>query len=626
MERKISPLMVFSLRDRAAWDDSYAIPEAILPFLFGQAARLIAQQSPAAARRFVDGFLRPEDAHEQAGLYTEGYRKCLGAVARSLSGATESRGTAVYVLQRLERHVSSVVFNRAERVFELLECGRLAGSLGATALVEDIFAEVLNSSMGPAWYKEAQLSLLTTALKGADDPTVTDSDWRGVVTSLELASGEATFQRYVRHEKETLLEHLAQSGMLREAVYLYLSYSLPRALIQKQRIQSLPGDKIGALRGLRFGVREVDEQGGVLALTPGLDEANPCIVWALVELFWLGDDRYLESFGREIGRLLRTADSGAILARLVRTVRTDFAPSKRKTYIRALLESDAGELVRDALVSAGFGSFCEPAKQPEAQSEAMPVLEHAGECARAELDEDEFMMPGIFGSKSAIRGLEDAVKDGNMKRQEGNQVRAMDSYSAGLQEAQAGGWSIWRNLGPGADNALRGLLSDVTVRSKGLNKLGAVVLAEQYTSDWEIAETLLRFGLADRSECGRSLAFDHVREHFRHVLTPEVTCSQAKDEGELVEIPDASTSAGNLIGTLIVAQLDHPNRYMRERAADVLYWLGSLGEPVAFGCLAGRVRDEKPGFGREIAAGVLEALSTGWREAVRNAAEYGVGC
>ncbi len=622
MEREIAPLLLFSLKKRAAWDDSYAIPEVILPFLFGQAARLIALQCPEAARRFVDHFLRPEDENEQAGLYTEGYRRCLGGVAHALSGVTESQDTAVYVLQHLARHISSVVFNRAERVLELLECGRLAGSLGATALVEDIFGKVLNSSMGPAWYKEDQFSLLTTALEGADDPAVTDSEWRGVVTSLELASGEATFQRYVRQEKEALLKHLAKSGLLREAVYLYLNYCLPSPLIQKQRIQSLPGDKTGALRGLRFGVREVDEQGGILALIPDLTSAHPCLVWALIELFLPGDDRYLDSFAREIGRLLKTESADLILARLIRMVRTDFPPSKRETYIRALLEVDTGELLRDSLASAGFGTFRTPGKKSDEQPEVVPALDRTGELINTEHEIGEIMMPGVFGSKRAIRRLDKAVRDGDRVRKEGNQLSAMDFYADGLKEAQTGGWFVWRNLGQGAETALRGLLSDVKTRSEGLKKLGVVVIAEQHASDWEIAETLMRFGLADRSEDGRSQAFGLVREHLRQVLAPEAARSQAENEGELVDVPDVPASEGDLIGTLIVAQLDHPNRYMRERAADILYWLGSLGEAAAFGCLVERVRDARPGFGREIAMGVLEALSTGRQEAVRDAAKY----
>src|SRR5690606_22764305 len=102
-----------------------------------------------------------------------------------------------------EQHVLAGVQNRWERTEELLKISEIHGLLNKIELYEKTFQEVLNTSMGPTWYKEAQLDLLNSTLFNLKSDNINLNEHIGDFASLlDFASGEMTFQRYVRQEKE----------------------------------------------------------------------------------------------------------------------------------------------------------------------------------------------------------------------------------------------------------------------------------------------------------------------------------------------------------------------------------------------------------------------------------------
>lgn len=71
--------------------------------------------------------------------------------------------------------------------------------MGETLKVQTTYAEVLKSSMGPDWYKEAQLDLINEFRKS--DIPLDAVQVAHMAAIFEEASGEMTFQRYVQQEK-----------------------------------------------------------------------------------------------------------------------------------------------------------------------------------------------------------------------------------------------------------------------------------------------------------------------------------------------------------------------------------------------------------------------------------------
>ena len=103
-------------------------------------------------------------------------------------------------MQIWKKHVLYGVQNRWERTADLLKITEVYALLNLPDQSKEVFQEMLNTSMGPTWYKESQLMLINVALEDFKEaPNNTLADYASI---LDQASGEMTFQRYVRNSKE----------------------------------------------------------------------------------------------------------------------------------------------------------------------------------------------------------------------------------------------------------------------------------------------------------------------------------------------------------------------------------------------------------------------------------------
>src|SRR4051812_33213851 len=199
LEKDVMPLLGFSLRDHASWQDGYHIPEFVVPRLVSRAATVVCDLEPESACDFADFIL--DHSNKQFGLYTEGYTRLLAGVANEFGRIPLGFQPAADLRRRMLYHVSSAVFARRERIAGLLNCSQHLARLGATEDAERAFQESIEASLGPNWYKEAQFGLLTEALDAVGDAEFTRSQWKKAIETLAYASGESTFQRFVRDTK-----------------------------------------------------------------------------------------------------------------------------------------------------------------------------------------------------------------------------------------------------------------------------------------------------------------------------------------------------------------------------------------------------------------------------------------
>lgn len=106
--------------------------------------------------------------------------------------------------------------NRWERTPELIKLVKLY------ALFENndkgcMYFKNVGYFMGPSWYKEDQLQLINRAAKLGN--SLENKQICNYATLLDLASGEMTFQRYVRVEKRRIyLRFWAKQEMINEAI------------------------------------------------------------------------------------------------------------------------------------------------------------------------------------------------------------------------------------------------------------------------------------------------------------------------------------------------------------------------------------------------------------------------
>jgi len=88
--------------------------------------------------------------------------------------------------------------NRHELVPELLALIAMFAKAGANEEAERLFNQMLSVSMGPSWYKEDQMGLMTSVLSKMSMDESAKSTLPIIAGYLERASGELTFQRFVR--------------------------------------------------------------------------------------------------------------------------------------------------------------------------------------------------------------------------------------------------------------------------------------------------------------------------------------------------------------------------------------------------------------------------------------------
>lgn len=161
----VMPILTRPLSVRIQWQQAYAIPESIFPMLFQRLAKLLLDCLPNQAGRLLDVFT--QGFAEQLGLYNEGFRQSLALVAdqfMTVALEAETSDALFDLVIRWRDYVQINVENRYELIPELLRIVPLLARLDAQEEAAKTYQAVLRFSMGPSWYKEDQLSLMSSTL------------------------------------------------------------------------------------------------------------------------------------------------------------------------------------------------------------------------------------------------------------------------------------------------------------------------------------------------------------------------------------------------------------------------------------------------------------------------------
>jgi hypothetical protein len=593
-----------TLGKRADWEDSYHLPENITPRLIYYAATMVAELEPQSAPLFVRSLL--EHADRQFGLYIAGTLRVLSVAADVLATVEQGIQPASDLRRKQADLVSRLVFARKLRVSTLLDCARHLAILGATEDANNVFDDAVRSSMGPNWYKEDQFSILVDALKAVNDVEFTKLQLKQCVETLAHASGECTFQRFVRYEKEHLIAHLSKMGLFGEALELTLAYLYPLYELQKSRITRVPVDMTGTLSGLRSGVQEVDEQKAILSLLKGLRAARPLLRWAVVELFlpW-GDERHFSGFAHHISELLESNDSEVIQNRFLALLRYEISPDRRGWFARAILASQNESAIKTLLDRAFAQVILESDDFAHSDEEIpdIPIPPRSQELETPEQSENDMQLPGVFGSQQSLRDLESSLATANERLQRLDKVGAKRLVISSLREVQKSGWNIWSNLEL-ADTAFQ-MLSEIGPSNSLLSEIDELVLTDEHQSDWAIARALLiRIMKLSEAHDRRDL-FGIIADHISSILQPEKSQYSVSDESKRFDEPIPELSADACIESLLIALLDHPNCEMRKRTALIVSWL-LANSNVSPSRLINRICSQNLDYGKEIAIGLLE--------------------
>lgn len=569
----------FTLAQRVTWEDSYAIPEALIPQVYERLSSLIANAFPDRLSYMLtfieDGF------SVQCGLYSEGFRRVLSEVLETINKSTIEPNVEDQVfklLQRWKEFVKENVKNRHELVPDLLSLVPLFVQVNAEEEAQRTYQDVLAVSMGPTWYKEDQLTLMTETLERIPK---TESLEAGILARvaglLESASGEMTFQRFVRYNKSDLVAVLCQRENYANAVR-YLSRQTC-GTNEQLLIEATEGnvDRISPLRGMRFPGCALDEQAvihRILKSTISIEHWPLC--WALLEIFQFGDRRHLSDYAEVYASLMILArnesDIRALMTQRMKFIcESELEAVHRKEFLSSLQKKLPSDLQSEleVLFKVEPNSDETPEFNPNNYADDMGDDESSEDQTESNSSGDSFVMPGMFGSPGSSQESIEALARAEKLLARGNTAAAQAEAVSALECLQRGGWSIWGNHSAGATRAEDILCHKAESAGAAVKLYAPLILNERYTEKWRRANHLVGriAGIATSDE--RAALARVVVEHSEIIVGVNET--KIREYGFLDEAPDIDASA-SLIQLLFQA-IDHPQWLRREKAAEMVQWL-----------------------------------------------------
>jgi hypothetical protein len=586
---KLLPSLKFDLKSRAYWDSSYLIPEAVTPLLYRRLTKLALDCYPMSVEALLDAVDRGFDS--QLGLYNEGFRRSLHG-ALSLVVDSKPNGSladkAFALTLRWRDYVSANIENRFELVPELLQIVPLLADLEAAEEALTTYRMVLAFSMGPSWYKENQLSIMTSTLEAFPaTSTVPAASLAEVAGLLERASGEMTFQRFVRADKGSFIGELGRRSLYTGAIRYFQHQSC--GTIEELYSQATSGDldRVSALVGMRFPGAALEEQTALLALLRQTREsADWRVRWALLEVFLHGDERHLPDWGREFAvALSQLSERPEALAQARARVRSTITslnderawlllvalvprvPTAIRAEFEATLDEVEARLDADQLsqLTSSFDVTREVAVRSVASRGPAKHESPTDDSAEKDMDEDAFFLPGTFGKRSALTEANTLLESARRQVARRNFSAAVQDCIAALKALQDGGWSIWSG-----NHSHREAEQIIGANVQGADQLarmyGPLVLDERYNQRWTVANHIIslvgkRLDAAGQAELLR-VAIDHVRQLVG-----------TAPSGPFARIgASAPGTATDALVELLLWAVDHPSWERRDSAAAMVLW------------------------------------------------------
>lgn len=613
LEENVLVLLIPTLAQRVKWENSYAVPEQVLPYLHRQTLELLVDCFPQELEAHLERLATR--AEDQWGLYTEGFRQAAHATFLELSREklTPAATTlGVRLLSSWREHVIRGVENRRELVPEILRMIPLHVTFGATEEAERLYRHMLTVSMGPTWYKEEQLGLMTETLRHLPVDDDVGFALPQIAGYLDRAAGEMTFQRYVRAEKSSLAGELIRRNRFRGGVAYFRRQSCGSTAELMAESRSGFIDKPTPTKGARFPGGALEEQESILRLVRDARSVNWRIRWALLETYLCGDSRHVGGYAGQFGLLVNEAAQSGEIADAVRraevALRAETAPELQEEFRRSFKGTlEAGLLPHFAHLfpSAGLTTTAAEDEEPESPPESPPPQKK-----RDDDDEDDendgLFMPGTFGRRSVFQDVASRLSDATAAMKLGNRKAAKEHAVTVLQSVQAAGWDIWTENLSDEHRAAEALLREGETDAMAVMRYYAPLVKEEKNKpSWVIAQHLISRIADVLPSPERSELIRVVIEHTRLMVGSAE--EEIKGHEYLAEGPPSDAGDRELAG-LLFWLLDHPVEVRRQRAAAMIDWLSdAIGELPAL--MAAIAFSNQAGYAGDALAAVLDRLS-----------------
>ncbi|MFT7278685.1 MAG: hypothetical protein ACI8WI_002220 [Pseudoalteromonas distincta] len=573
----------FVLSEREQWQDSYNIPEGIFPLIYKELAETISQSFENKISYLINHLNTQFDT--QYGIYSEGFRRILKNTIECLTRKkidSQSEDLVFNLVHQWNKYVSQNLKNRYELIPELLEIIALYKKLDAQEEAKRTYERVLSLSMGPSWYKEDQFGLCITALESLSTTSNLKHEViKDIAGILDAASGEMTFQRFVRYAKRDLIGALCVKGKYKIAVDYFITQTY--GTLEQMHIEVTRDniDRLNELRGSRFPGNALDEQDCIVLIVKNIYKvADWQLCWALLECFQFGDDRHYSSFTQAYGLILNNISDD------------QSSVSKAFDRLEIICESEFNDELSKAqfintifsIISEGLREQFETKFQTELtlineieKEEITDNDESLAPNADVHKDEnlgrnsDDMVIPGIFGKQSVTQIAEKLLDNAESLLRRNNFSSATSKILAGMEAMQGGGWTIWGES-LSTTSRSRFLLAQTTDSVPEIVKLfSSLILNETNTQRWQIAEGLVDWLGKRSSHDIQNKLLKYTIEHINIIVgdTSEYITSYTKEKSN----NKVGSSLEESLTQLLCHTLNHPAWLRREKAAELTSWL-----------------------------------------------------
>ena len=581
--RSLDNALRFTLVVRCQWDRSYALPETVFPIVWETLAGIYATFFPAEVDAWVADL--QQQAPGQWGLYSEGFREAGFQIVHAWRRHATLRKPTFRVLGCLRTHILAGVQNRWERTGALLSLMAAYASNDNDEPSQAIYREMLATSMGPSWYKEAQFTLVNTVVSHLPAAAEYVPE---LAAMIDVASAEMTFQRYVRHEKAALVGTLVRANRLDLAIRYYQFETIPTPEAVLANAIALPLDQVRPGDGYVSGARGLSEPVALAEIlaSPALD---PRLIWVAGQVFSRNQDieRNAYVYGGLLGRAFNrlVAEQPASIPLLL--------PDWQNSLPKLIKEDELG----DYLVQ--FGKVLTPAAlvqiegllvgQPELLGRLRPRSADASARSGADSPHEE-----------VLRHAADEAEMGDNRRA----ASLLGTYATGVWQTQGG--TIWM---AGSFSLLLGQLMHqlVAYSDTAATLVQELRLPIAGSTEWEVADQLIGWTAAKVTDAEQKALAGLVTEHFRYITQP--TPSALRKYDFFLEAPGVASADAQAI-ELLAWHLAHPDAGWRHQAGAALVKLAAhLPEVVIPVLLEVALRPACTGAWHEASAALLPVVA-----------------
>lgn len=576
---QISKSLLFNLSERASWEEAFFIPEQVLPVIWEYIAQLYIFYAKEECISFLS--LIENNFASQLGLYNEGFRRVLDVIINLFTTQyleDQLLNDKVFELLNLWKEFSlKGIENRKELTSDLFKQIIYYKKLDAEECANEIYDELLKHSMGPNWYKESQFSLLESAFSAIHTQNLNISKYYyEIMQSLERASGEMTFQRYVRQAKDDFIGSLSKKGLYFIVFEYFKRQTAGNIFELKQDVQKGNVDYLSPIHGMNFPGCQIVEQDAIIQIVENVQNIHWSLKWALLEVFLCGDDRYNDDFIDELAKIFnslnREAEQKIALNRLKLIIDNEIDYSTKDKFLNQFI-ADFDETKKNLIKNTFNFNLDNKLVSPIDKIKAsIPKTEES--ISQEDNDSELVLIPGQIGSSKISHIVQPKLLEIQrlLKRQNKQRAKkiALDILSA-YQKYQ---WSIWQENISDDINYVRNILRQDATADEIISTFSSLVENESYTYPWIVAEHLISLVSNHLDEQQSIKIMDYVSEHISYILGDSNNNLRRFSFDNPKNLELESISSTNIVFLEFLTWLiSHPVHLRSTKAASLLLWV-----------------------------------------------------